>query len=147
MFAGIGLVLGVTILAALLFRQVWRRRRTPDEERESLWSEADPLGDLWSGLQSLGRRLRPRRGAEPEPGIGGLYLEMLADAEHRGTKRPAARTPRQFAPALERLYASPLPGEISERFNEQRYAGREPPAADVARLRVAFESLRDGQPG
>ncbi len=146
-FAGIGLVLGVTILAALLFRQVWRRRRAPDEERESLWSEADPVGDLWSGLRTLGRRLRPRRSAEAEPGIGGLYLEMLADAERRGTKRPAARTPRQFAPLLERLYASPLPGEISERFNEQRYAGREPPAADVARLRVAFESLRDGSPG
>jgi hypothetical protein len=146
-FAGIGLVLGVTILAALLFRQVWRRRRAPDEERESLWSEADPLGDLWSGLRSLGERLRPRRGAAPEPGIGGLYLEMLADAERRGTRRPTARTPRQFAPALERLYASPVPGEISERFNEQRYAGREPPADDVARLRDAFASLREAQPG
>ena len=146
-FAGIGLVLGLTILAALLFRQIWRRRRTPDEERESLWAEADPLGDLWSGLRSLGRRLRPHGRADREPGIAGLYLEMLADAQRRGTARPAARTPRQFAPTLERLYRSGLPGEISERFNEQRYAGREPPSADVARLRLAFESIRDGPPG
>ncbi len=146
-FAGIGLVLGLTIVAALLFRQIWRRRRTPDEERESLWAEADPLGDLWAGLRALGRRLRPHGRAEQEPGIAGLYLEMLADAQRRGTARPAARTPRQFAPTLERLYRSALPGEISERFNEQRYAGREPPASDVARLRLAFETLRDGPPG
>ena len=146
-FAGIGLVLGLTILAALLFRQVWRRRRSPDEERESLWDEADPLGDLWSGLRSLAQRLRPHGRAEQEPGIAGLYLEMLADAQRRGSARPAARTPRQFAPTLERLYRSALPGEISERFNEQRYAGREPPAADVARLRLAFETVRDAHPG
>ena len=146
-FAGIGLVLGVTILAALLFRQVWRRRRPADEERESLWSEADPFGDLWSGLRNLGRRLRPHRGPAQEPGIGGLYLEMLADAQRRGTERPIARTPLQFSPSLQRLYRSPLPLEISERFMEQRYAGREPAGAEVARLRLAWESLRAAEPG
>ena len=53
-FAGIGLVLGVTILAALLFRQVWRRRRAPDEERESLWSEADPSATSGPGCGRSG---------------------------------------------------------------------------------------------
>ena len=139
-FGGIGLVLGVTVLAALLFRRVWRRRKAADEERESLWGEADPLGDLWSGLRSLGNRLRRRGGAAEEPGIGGLYLAMLADAESRGTSRPLARTPLQFAPTLERLYRSALPGEIS-RFCEQRYGDRAPAAAEVSRLRAAWEGL------
>lgn len=144
-FGGIGLVLGVSLLAALLFRRVWRRRRPVDEERESLWSEADPLGDLWSGLRALGGRLRRSGAGVRDPGIGGLYLEMLADAEARGTSRPTARTPRQFAPSLDQLYRSRIPGEISERFSEQRYAGREPPPGEVDRLRSSWETIVEAQ--
>ena len=140
-FAGIGLVLVVTVLAALLFRRVWRRRGETDEDRESLWAEADPLGDLWSGLRSLGRRLRRPARRAAEPGIAGLYLEMLADAESRGTARPPARTPRQFAPTLERLYRSALPGEISDRFCDLRYGGRDAEVGEVSRLRAAWEGL------
>ncbi|PZC49726.1 MAG: hypothetical protein DK306_000486 [Chloroflexi bacterium] len=145
--AGIGLIGGVAILAALLFRQVWRRQRPVDEERESLWSEADPFGDLWAGLRSLGKRLRPKRGPAPDRSIVGLYLEMLNDAERRGTERPAARTPLQFAPSLERLYRSALPGEISQRFMEQHYAGRDPAAVEVSRLRASWDVLRAAEPG
>ena len=146
-FAGIALVLFVTVLAALLFRRVWRRHRETDEERESLWGEADPLGDLWQGLRSLGRRLRRPRRAAAEPGIGGLYLEMLADAASRGTLRPPARTPLQFAPALDRLYRSALPGEISRRFCDLRYGGQDAAAAEVSRLRTSWETLASDRPG
>ena len=113
-------------------------------ERESLWGEADLLGDLTSGLRSLGRRLRRRGRAPVEPGIGGLYLEMLADAKSRGTSRPAARTPLQFAPTLNRLYRSALPEEISGRFCELRYGGQDAGAAEISRLRASWKTLADG---
>ena len=117
-FAGIGLVLGLTILAALLFRQVWRRRRTPDEERESLWDEADPLGDLWSraaGAGAAAASARARRagaghrrsvpghaGRRPAPGrraAGGAHAAAVR--AHAGTALPLGAAGRDLG-ALQR---------------------------------------------
>lgn len=142
-FGGIGAVLLFLLLAWLFFRRFLRRRPALDEERESVWSEADVLGDLFGGLRNLRGRFRrggPQR--QPDAPIAALYYEMLADADARGSPRPPARTPLQFADSLEREYNSPAPGEISRAFSAFRYGGREPDPGALRRLRETWDRLR-----
>lgn len=143
-FGGIGAVLLFTLLAWLFFRRFLRRGEREDEERESVWSEADVLGDLLGGLRNLRGRFRRRSKAhQPDAPIVELYYEVLADAESRGSPRPPSRTPHQFAPLLGRLYDSEVLEEISNAFSDYRYAGREPEREVVKRLRAAWNQLRE----
>ena len=145
-FGGIGAVLVLTVLAWLLFRRFLRRRPGEDEERESVWSEADILSDMFGGLRNLrGRFGRSHDEREPDAPIAELYYEVLADADARGTLRPTARTPLQFAAALRREYRSSVPVDISSAFSVFRYSGREPDAALLRRLREAWERLREAE--
>ena len=142
-FGGIGAVLLFLLLAWFFFRRFLRRRADIDEERESVWSEADLIGDLFGGLRNLRNRFRRGGGGgEPDAPIAALYYEVLADADARGAPRPPSRTPLQFAAVLERLYGSSAPADISNAFSLFRYAGREPDAATLRRLREGWERLR-----
>ncbi len=142
-FGGIGAVLLFLLLAWFFFRRFLRRRMDLDEERESVWSEADLVGDLFGGLRNLRDRFRRSVGVEkPDAPIAALYYEVLADADARGSPRPPARTPLQFADSLEREYDSPAPGEISRAFSAYRYGGREPDPGALRRLREAWDRLR-----
>ena len=142
-FGGIGAVLLFLLLAWLFFRRFLRRRPQLEEERESVWSEADVLGDLFGGLRNLrGRFRRGRADGRPDAPIAALYYEVLADADARGSPRPVARTPLQFASVLERVYGSSAPAEISNAFSLFRYAGREPDAEALRRLRERWEQTQ-----
>ena len=142
-FGGIGAVFLFLLLAWLFFRRFLRRRPQLEEERESVWSEADVLGDLFGGLRNLrGRFRRGRADGRPDAPIAALYYEVLADADARGSPRPVARTPLQFASVLERVYGSSAPAEISNAFSLFRYAGREPDAEALRRLRERWEQTQ-----
>ena len=142
-FGGIGAVFLFLLLAWLFFRRFLRRRPQLEEERESVWSEADVLGDLFGGLRNLrGRFRRSRADGRPDAPIAALYYEVLADADARGSPRPVARTPLQFASVLERVYGSSAPAEISNAFSLFRYAGREPDAEALRRLRERWEQTQ-----
>lgn len=129
-------------VALLLLRQAFRRylaRRASDanEEREDLEpSLRDELGAL---LGAVGRRFRRRPGDASAVAIRRLYFEMLAAAEDRGLPRAPSQTPSQFAPALDRRFASAVPSQISAAFVESRYAGR---AIDDLRVRALREGWR-----
>ena len=143
-FGGIAAILLFAILAFWLFRRFLARDADSDVERESIWEDADLLGDLKAGLAGLRDRFR-RAAPPPEPDarIAALYYEMLEHAAGRGVNRAPARTPAQFAGALERAYDSPLPAEISAAFAEFRYAGREPSGAGINRLEAGWRRLSD----
>jgi hypothetical protein len=142
-FGAIGAIALLAVLVWVLFRVFTRRAKQGDEQRESLWAEARLFDDLLAGLRRLGAALpRPwRRAGRGEVGIPELYFDLLDHAAARGTARPPARTPTQFAPLLVEVYASELPLEISRRFVDLRYAGRDSSPADIRRLRDAWRTL------
>ena len=141
---GIGAVLALTILGFWLFRRLANRSNLLDEERESVWGEADVLGDLMSGLRGFSDRFRRDRDDRPRRApIAELYFELLADAAERGTTRALHRTPLQFADVLTRAYSDPVPSRISEAFSEYRYGGRQPSPTQMSQLSQAWRTLRE----
>ena len=141
---GIAAVVVLTALAILFFRRFLRREPSGDEERESVWSEADVLGDLMAGLRGLGARFRrDAHGTTPDAPIAALYYELLEHAESRGTTRAVHRTPLQFAAALSRTYNDPLPAQISEAFSAFRYGGQEPSRVQMSHLESSWNTLKE----
>ncbi len=144
-FGGIGALLVFALLVFYLFRRFVRRDPGLEEERESLWGEADLLGDLTAGLRGLGDRFRRRRDQRtPDAPIAELYFDVLDHAERRGQIRAIHRTPLQFAEALERAYRSPTPRRISSAFSTFRYGGRPPSEAELNSMQQSWDSLKDG---
>ena len=143
-FGGIAAVLVFAIAAFYFFRRFVNRETRTEEVRESLWSEANLLDDLFGGLRGLGDRFR-RRAADlpPDAPIAELYYEVLAHAEGKGQIRALHRTPLQFADALERAYHSPTPKRISEAFSTFRYGGHQPNRAELNSMRQSWDALKD----
>ena len=142
-FGAIGLVMVFAILVVVLFRRFGARPAAADEERDSLWSEANVLDDLKGAWRNLRNRFRRSASAgEGDFPLARLYFDVLADAERRGNVRPIARTPLQFATILRSQYGSDVPAEISERFSRLRYGGADSPQADFVRLEQAWLLLK-----
>ena len=144
-FGGIGAVLVFALLAFYLFRRFVNREARVEEVRESLWSEADVMGDLLSGLRGL--RSRFQRGSETQVAdapIAELYFDVLQHAETKGQIRAIHRTPLQFSEALERQYHSPTPRRISSAFSDFRYGGRQPSQAEMNSMQQSWDALKDG---
>jgi hypothetical protein len=138
-------VLAVLAIAAYIiyrvFRYLRRREQRAEEVRESVEREGslgEDLNALWRGM--LGRFNRPRaRLQEPELPDGArrvrrLYLDLLDDAETRGTVRRPPATPHEFAPDLSRAYVGPAPERLTERFAAARYGRVSPSREEVAAL-------------
>lgn len=143
-FGAIGLVVVFAILVVVLFRRFGARPAAADEERDSLWSEANVLDDLKGAWRNLRDRFRRSAGAgQGDFALARLYFDVLADAERRGNVRPIARTPLQFAAILRSQYSSDIPAEISERFSRLRYGGADSPQADFVRLEQAWLLLKE----
>ena len=143
-FGGIAAVLVFAVAAFYLFRRFVNRETRTEELRESLWSEANLLDDLFGGLRGLGSRFR--RGSEasaPDAPIAELYYEVLEHAQGKGQVRAVHRTPLQFADALERAYHSPTPKRISEAFSTFRYGGHQPNRAEMNSMRQSWDALKD----
>lgn len=136
------IVLGIFYLA---FRRLRSRQPARDEVRESVVAEGGLKEDVTGLLGRLWSRLQ-RAGGEPDLpeevlAIRRLYLSMLARAARGGLRRPPAKTPLEFAPALEEHFASPLPGHISHAFVQARYGLTPPPPAELERLRRQWQNL------
>ncbi len=143
-FGAIGAVLVFAVLAFLLFRRLVKRESRQEEERESLWGEADVMGDLLSGLRGLRARFsRSRDAHSADAPIAELYFDVLDHAEGKGQIRAVHRTPLQFADALERVYGSPTPKRISTAFSNFRYGGRPPNEAEFNSMKQSWDSLKD----
>ena len=142
-FGAIAVILFFVIVSAILFRRLRREQRQVDEERESVFGEIDLFGGALAGLRSFRDRFRRAPARARDAPIAELYFDVLEHAELDGVPKPRFRTPLQFGPALRRQYASPVPEEISQRFTEFRYGGREPPEAELSRLRRAWSDLLD----
>ena len=143
----IAAILVFTLAALYFFRRFIGRDRDLEEERESLWAEADLMGDLMSGLRGMRERFR-RRGEEhvPDAPIAELYYDLLSHAESKGQIRAVHRTPLQFADALERQYRSKTPRRISDAFSTFRYGGHPPNQAEFESMRDSWNSLKDSAP-
>ena len=146
-FGAIGAILVFALLAFFLFRRFVNRESRTEEERESLWGEADVMGDLMAGLRGLRSRFsRSRESRAADAPITELYFEVLDHAETKGQVRAVHRTPLQFADALERAYKSPTPKRISTAFSTFRYGGRQPSRAELNSMRQSWDALKDGPP-
>ncbi|MCH7811042.1 MAG: DUF4129 domain-containing protein [Chloroflexi bacterium] len=138
----------IALIAAAMLAALWlafaRSQRTderPDEVREVVEPEGAAGGVRSLIAGALGRlrgRASPARGRDA---IGGLYLEMLSDAEARGLARPASATPQEFAPQLEALFQSATPGAISRTYMEARYARRPPAGERMRELRDEWRRI------
>lgn len=139
------LILALVALVGLVLWQVFRRLRRPgrgaevEETREAL-REGGLGHDLAALIGALaGRFRRPAR--EPEPAlppdvlaVRRLYLRVLQRAEERGTVRPPAATPHEFAPELARALDTPAAVDLSARFAAARYGLLSPSPSSLAEL-------------
>jgi hypothetical protein len=147
-------VLLVLAIVAYVLYLIFRRLRRPatrsgDELRESIEGEGglgDDLNALWRGLLD---RLRRPAGPEREPPLSAnarkvrrLYLDLLADAEMKGSPRPPPATPGEFAPELDRTYHATTPTRLSDRFAAVRYGREEPAGEEVESIEREINDLR-----
>jgi hypothetical protein len=138
-------VLALTALVGFALWQIFRYLRRPgrgtevEETREAL-HEGGLSADLAALMGALaGRFRRQARAVEPDLppavlAIRRLYLRALQRAEERGTVRPPATTPHEFAPELARALDTPAAMDLSERFAAARYGLLPPPPATLAAL-------------
>ena len=149
------LLLLAALVAYVVYR-VFRRLRRPAsaevEVRESVYREgglSEDLGALTRGLLGRFRRAdTAREPALPPPilRLRRLYLRVLDDAAARGTARPPAATPHEFAPELARTFGTPAPARLSDRFAAARYGRVEPSADELRALERELGELRRTQP-
>ncbi|MEX2236546.1 MAG: DUF4129 domain-containing protein [Dehalococcoidia bacterium] len=142
----IGLIILALVLIAWMFLYL-RRERDEEEEREPV----APAGNLLEDVLSLLRALRPHR-APPGPAppdldeqamaIRELYLRVEAEAEKRGTPRPASITPRGFAPALGTIFGHDFSEALTGEFERARYARLPVDRRRVEELRRAWRAAR-----
>lgn len=145
----LGKVVFLLLLIAVVGYVLWRLFRRlggrgggggGGEVHEALTHEGGPGSDLGALMGALlGRFRRPEGKVEPDlpPGILALrrlYARALRRAEDSGTPRPAAATPREFAPALQRALGTPRAATLSERYAAARYGRLEPTRSEVTEL-------------
>lgn len=123
-----------------------RRRYAVLQERTAPAGRAgglrDDLRDLWKGIFK-GRAAGDR--GEPAEEAARLYLAVLADAERRGHPRDPAQTPHEFLPVLHETFETNVTDEITQLFEEARYAGRTPDSNRLREVAARWEEVRRGQ--
>ena len=142
-----GLVgVAVALVVALLYL-AFQRITKSDEDEVDLREDVDAGGGggLGSLIGDAFSRLRDRfaGGVQGYDAIGRLYFGMLRGAEAQGLLRPAAATPREFAPRLASHYESELPTAISDAYAAARYGGRSAKKDEVEQLSSEWANLND----
>jgi hypothetical protein len=129
------------------------RYRGTDEERERLDSEGALADDLAAALGALLGKLAPRRSRpahsladldpdDPSAVALGAYRGLLVLAEEQGTAREPWETPHEFAPDLDRLFPPDDVRLLTQAFVRARYGAIPPTPDETARLRTAWNTLR-----
>lgn len=134
-------ILALLIVAAVVAGVIaWYsrlRRRVKTNPEEGVVSAV--AGGIGEDAASLLRRLFRRGGDRPAPARGAteaerLYHTVLQRAQHAGEVREPGVTPEEFAPRLRETLHTPVTDDITQAFEESRYAGRPPDAVRVAEL-------------
>ena len=138
--AGGAIFLGVAVVAAIIFILAILRRRADERGPEA--PESERAGSLSDDLRDAARGLfrRERRHDPAGEGVTRLYLEVLEAARRQGRERAEGQTPHEFAPVLMSAFHEDVTDEITEAFEDGRYAGRPPDEATLADLRRRWES-------
>jgi hypothetical protein len=148
-------LLPLALLALLIALAKRRLRGGPrDEERESLLSAGEVLGDLRALLAGLaGRGARKRaglqaalealRGRDPASRARRAYIHMLLALEARERPRPPAATPAEFAPAASATLpaAATAVDALTAAYERARYGAAS--EADAERAEDALGQIRD----
>jgi len=152
--AGLFLLRGlalVIVLAAIAGVIAWYTRfRKRQRSQELAPGERGSSGSLGHDLRDLLRFGRGRQrapGPAPSSPAVALYRDVLAAAERTGLERAPAQTAEDLAPRLHSLFPAAATDEITQLFEEARYAGREPSPAEVAALAErwrAHSTVRSG---
>jgi len=153
------LVAAVVIIVLLWLSRALRKRRAvrseeAREERESLWSEGDLLGDLkelmFGFLSNSKDRSGDRpwygasRGRGPKWSILRVYYSLLNLSSNRGMSRPLSQTPREYLGTLHYLY--PInrseTNTITEAFTKARYSPHDPEDSEVSQVEESWQRLQ-----
>lgn len=143
-FRGLALLTVTALIAGVIawFTRLRRHTRAAadDGEHENL------AGAFSADLRDLFGRFRRDRKAAPESpssAIRRLYQEIGASAASTGTTRAASETPEEFAPRLHAALHTSVTNEITQAFEQSRYAGREPDARAVAELERRWKEAEE----
>jgi len=137
--AGGAVFLGVAIVAGVVFVLALLRRRAGQDGRDEM--EAERVGGLGEDLRGAARNLfrRDRRRAPSGEGALRLYLEVLDSARRSGVERADSQTPHEFAPVLLSAFKRDVTDEITDAFENARYADRSPSESTLDDLRRRWE--------
>ncbi|MBN9493974.1 DUF4129 domain-containing protein [bacterium] len=139
--AGI-IILIVAIAAVIAFVARLRSRAKPASQAAATVAASGGLGE---DMSDFFRRMfhRPPRGtAAADDAATRLYLEVLSEAERRGSSRPPSVTASEFVEPLRRTFPSAATEEITAAFEQARYAGRPPDEGALQRLRDRWQQAR-----
>jgi hypothetical protein len=141
---GLAIVIVIAVVAGIIGLVARLRRRagsaTPAAPNvATAGSLGDDAGDFLRRM--LHRPPRPARDTSADATTR-LYVEVLREAEKRGTLRPPSATPTEFVEPLRRAFQNTATDEITRAFEQARYAGRPPDAEALARLRDRWQQAR-----
>lgn len=140
------LVLTVAIIGAAmaLVTRFYRRYR----RQQGAGPATGSAGSLGEDFRSLFRNPFSRRPAPPPAGHDAiaLYRRVLHEADRSGRPRQAYETPDEYAPKLNELFHVQVTDEITEAFDEARYAGRPPDPERIRDLEQRWEDSRRQPP-
>lgn len=131
-------VAGVIALVVRLRRRQVTQSAAPTQVFAS-GSIGEDLGDLMRRMFRRGPRSSADSGGDPAVR---LYFEVLQTAAHRGSVRPPATTPAEFAGPLKQTFPGAATDEITRAFEAARYAGRPLDENAVQALRDRWQQAR-----
>ena len=161
----VGTMIKLTLVAALIIivllwlsRALRKRRAAREaealEERESLWSESDLMGDLKELMLGFLSSRKDREAGQPWYGEGlgrgprravlRVYYSLLNLSSNRGMGRPPSQTPREYLGTLYYLY--PINRRetetITDVFTKARYSPQDPEESEVSQVHEAWNRIQ-----
>lgn len=141
---GLALALVVAVVAGIVAFVTRMRRRSAGARDDGRTVGA--VGGLGDDLRGLFRSLFSRSAsgalAAPSSEAVRLYREVLQRAEQSGRPREQAVTAAEFAPVLSETFQTNVTDDITDVFEQARYAGREPGVRELAELEQRWRAVR-----
>ena len=133
----LGLAVGVAWFVVRL-RGRAHNRRVEDHTDGSAGSFGEDLRNIFGSLFRRGHGGRYDGPSE----VTRLYLDVLQRAEQTGQQRIPGETPAEFAPKLATAFQAAVTDDITQAFEQARYAGREPDPRIVLELQQRWKAVR-----